>query len=67
MSNVDDEWMAIAPCRSDGSAAVRWFVLYCEAGGGESIVGDCATEDEAMTDASFWHLPIVPWRPPSIH
>lgn len=55
---IDDAWLEIFSAIAAGETTVRWYVDYCTADS-RSTVADRGTEDEAISTAKEWDLPIT--------
>lgn len=55
---IADAWLEIFSATAAGETTVRWYVEYCTAYS-RSIVADRRTQDEAISAAQEWDLPIA--------
>lgn len=65
VAQLRKEWVEVWSATVTGSGRVIWFVEWCKPNG-KTIVSDCATEDEALTAAKRWNLPILRQLPAAI-
>ena len=52
------EWIEVFSGCANGAPEVRWWLEYCTADE-RLCVSDHPTEDEAITEAARWEMPIV--------
>ncbi len=55
---IDQAWIEISSRLANGETTIRWYVEYCSAAN-RCVVADRRTEDEAISAAMGWELPIV--------